>query len=480
MKIINFFLMNKKVKNEIIFKNEKYKDFHFIYYFFIIIFILNFQIFFSIRFKYGKSITLLDGNIFIIYQNGIDIYDSTLSNKTANIINETLIEREDDLSKITISRFSEKDYGYIITTLRNTVYIFDWKGYPLYNDTDNILKGEYYTIVPIRRRNYDYIYMIGYIAKPYINYTIFTYNDNYKSNSKIEFSVKYKDKNNNEKNIEYTGLSCELMINSEEKEVIVCFNLLQDISFYFLTQFFIDPYNYSIINNENIANISLKSYIKTIKSAVTFNKKKSLVCFQTDNNPFNCSIYSINNYSFISLNNYYINGCKAGMYSLNVYYMRETEQFLIFCPCDSFIEMVILDKNLENIIYNSSISVGTNLFGISTIYSFLLRNYYLISDTDTNESGKTFLVFGSTINITAIHGPITNITSFIKDNESTDIFTTIISTFNTDIFSTNNLIFSSIPSQLEESDSITYSPSNSITYFPESTSLTTELEPRTS
>ena len=132
MKIINIFLMNKKVKNEIISKNDKYKDFHFIYYFFIIIFILNFQIVFSF-FKYGKLITLLDGNIFIIHQNGIDIYDSTLSNKTANIIKETLINDKNELSKITISRFSEKDYGYIITTIKNTVYIFDWKGNLLFN-----------------------------------------------------------------------------------------------------------------------------------------------------------------------------------------------------------------------------------------------------------------------------------------------------------------------------------------------------------
>ena len=91
---------------------------------------------------YGKSITLLDGNIFIIHQNGIDIYDSSLSNNIANIINETLIINENYLSKITISRFSEQDNEYIITTLKNTVYIFGCKGNLLFKDEDNILNGD--------------------------------------------------------------------------------------------------------------------------------------------------------------------------------------------------------------------------------------------------------------------------------------------------------------------------------------------------
>jgi hypothetical protein len=40
----------------------------------------------QITYKYPKAITLLNGNIFFIHENGIDIYDSSLSKKIIGVI----------------------------------------------------------------------------------------------------------------------------------------------------------------------------------------------------------------------------------------------------------------------------------------------------------------------------------------------------------------------------------------------------------
>ena len=150
-----------------------YKLFHCIYFLF---YILKFVSFIKIgkglpNLKFTKSITLLNGDIFIIHQSGISIYNSSLNGFIENITyfsEDLLINDYSQLNKVIISRFNETNYGYIISIINNIIYIFDYKGKMLKNDTtqiDILKKGEYFTLIPIRKNIEILTYMIGFSEK---------------------------------------------------------------------------------------------------------------------------------------------------------------------------------------------------------------------------------------------------------------------------------------------------------------------------
>ena len=166
-------------------KNYLLNKIYFLFY--LLVFFSFFQEYnFSINLPYALSITLLNGDIFVIYKDGISIYDSSLSNEKKSIENFTLSEKiENDTSfhKITISRFHENNYGYIISTINDKIYIFDCEGQKLYNSSSKELFGEHYTLVPIKGDRQEIHYMIGFAkGNNNINISFYTYYLNNKTN----------------------------------------------------------------------------------------------------------------------------------------------------------------------------------------------------------------------------------------------------------------------------------------------------------
>ena len=69
------------------------------------------------RFTYPKQITLINGNIFIIHQTGIEIYYSSYTKLEQTIRTFTENEKISDTikqGKVSITRFSQNDNGLII------------------------------------------------------------------------------------------------------------------------------------------------------------------------------------------------------------------------------------------------------------------------------------------------------------------------------------------------------------------------------
>ena len=114
--------MKKKKNIEFIFllKNNFFYNLNFI--FDILIFFSFFKMYDLISgLQYPQSITLLNGNIFIIHKEGIDIYNSSLNNKVNNVLyfSDDICIDEHKMKKISISRFSPKDKGYIINIIND-------------------------------------------------------------------------------------------------------------------------------------------------------------------------------------------------------------------------------------------------------------------------------------------------------------------------------------------------------------------------
>jgi hypothetical protein len=163
-----------------------------------ILFIKNYIIFFDIllffliigkfnsepiSFTFPQAITLYSGDIFIINQTGIEIYDSNLTNKKSTIVTFEDYEQIKDhkiLSKTTISRFNSEDNGYIFSIINDKIFIFNSNGQLLHKSENKVpeLQGLYYTLVPIKRETNTYHYMIGFIdAENILQLLLFKFTD---------------------------------------------------------------------------------------------------------------------------------------------------------------------------------------------------------------------------------------------------------------------------------------------------------------
>ena len=221
------------------------------------------------------------------------------------------------------------------------------------------------------------------------------------------------------------------MSKSNQEELIVCF-----IPFNFpryITQFFIDPNTYEVFKqNESIfINYSpndTNKAIKSIKSSVNKDKNKAFLCFYLHEISGFCSIYSIEKNEFSEVIDYNIK-CRGEYIAINLYYMRETRQFIFMCiQDDDNLTMLFFDENY-NLSNSPSFKDHGSLKGFSIIYSYYLQNYYIISDGDTNKNSSVKIPYFD--NITAIEPKIVDISSYNEKRNKTEdnniIYTTSLS-----------------------------------------------------
>ena len=363
------------------------------------IFFFKTYIFFSIfqcnlcensKFAFPKSITLLNGNIFIIHKTGIQIYDSSLTNLTKTIRtfnSEEEISEIAKLGKVSITRFNQDDNGLIICMIINKIYIFDYKGDELYVENDSEIielfaNVNYFDLTTIKREEEKYIYQVGFIKSFKANLFYFEYDNEKKTNKKIGETEDFNYQNTN---IINQGITCEIMINSTNKENLVCFFNIQT-SPQILSLATIDLNNYEV---SSIGSNSVEANdIKGIKSVVSQNKKKALICLNFASAKSRCTIYSFND-SFYQYNEYDVS-CSAELCALNLEYIRETEQYILSCTDNSGqISAAIFDKEFNNL-NTFSVIQGQRVTSSSIIYSYDLGTYIAISDIEYQGGDKTF------------------------------------------------------------------------------------------
>ena len=133
---------------------------------------------------------------------------------------------------------------------------------------------------------------------------------------------------NTDQAIREYGLSCQIMITPDNKEVLSCFyqsNYPQEIG---VNHFEITTTGISQIN-------TIRQYISfdgaiVIKSMVSVDKKNTLICLIDGSSNGNCLKYNIelNQFSEIST---YLNGCSNKANGMNVYYFKEKNEYMFMC-----------------------------------------------------------------------------------------------------------------------------------------------------
>ena len=340
---------------------------------------------FCLYFIYPNAITLNNGNIFVIHKYGVTVCDSSFSNILKNIYNFTdneILKDENDLSKITISKF---DDGFIVSMIINKIYIFnisgelEFKGNEIINEEDI-----YFSLVPHKIYDNKYYYLLGFIYQNLIYLQYYSYYNINKDNKLIAYKYNLKDRyydsgySYNEYYITNKGLTCQFVKNSIV-EVINCFYHIVISSDYFLSLAKLK------INGESIdiydKNIHVQwHFIKYIKSVISYSRTKILFCIHQSSGNDNYGLYNINDNSF----GYYEidKKCINGYYGLKIDYFQETEEIAFSCLNeDGDIQFFFFDKELEysyKQIYKLTGCESIN--GYSLLYSINKKDYYILSD----------------------------------------------------------------------------------------------------
>ena len=139
-----------------------------------------------LSYDYPHSLSLSNGNIFLIHQEGIDIYDSSF-NKINQIIK---FSGEEEMTKDIFAKIELKyDNEYILSIINDKIYIFDKKGKFLYKSNKKINNNQTiqnYALTPIGLYNDSYNYTIAFFDDAnYLNLYLYSYNIKNNNNALI-------------------------------------------------------------------------------------------------------------------------------------------------------------------------------------------------------------------------------------------------------------------------------------------------------
>ena len=414
----------------------------------------------SMNYKYPNCIELNNGNVLIIFAEGIYIYNSELSSEISNIPYESGFSiGENDLDYITISKFND---GIIISIIKTYLYIFSSSGEYIHHiDLSDDLQGaSYYSLIPHKIIENNYYYAIIYIKSSKLNIYYYYINISDKSNNIIDnLQYEHTDSSYPSYHIDYTGSTCQLMISSNTENFLTCFyeitwpNALVAISFN-LDNPICQSSNRPIVYKTNES----PGYFK---SAINSDKTISLICYSKSGQGGRCVSYSIINNSF-SEDKQYLNVCQNKPKGLHVDFFDKTKEFIFSCS-NSALGLTIIKFNEDgNIIGEDNGSIdpnfeftGTSLFSYSILF---LQNYSQYTILLTCESYNPYGKYSHHFLLPEEFNPFQTKESETEENTQnlkTTIITTIPETKTTEL---NIIETTTIMTSIIETTNIKLSP----------------------
>ena len=350
-----------------------------------------------------KAVTLLNGDIFIIHEKSVDVYDSTLTNKKSEYLLDSSMQVSSfgNLSKTTISIFPKSYGGYVISIIRDYIFFFYENGTLLHQiNTTADLEGEYYSLVPFKIEGNEYYYIVAFgigenVENCYMRLIYYKFNIESKENIKIyDNTVIYSD-NNKTALLVKKALTCELMSTSSEN-LLTCFFVPNINPITVRTSSYRPDSNFSLVEEYNLI-IPLINSGKYLKSAVSSDKKTALVCFYLAVGPgIYCNAYNIDLKKF-TYGILYSSICEERIYENHVNFYIDTNQFIVSCPSVlGKVQIVVYDLNF-NVLHNKTYFEScTAIDAYSIVYSKEILSYILLSDLgfcqDSSERNKQLII----------------------------------------------------------------------------------------
>ena len=284
---------------------------------------------------------LKSDKFFVILSKEISIYNSdfTYNNTIYNFSKDEIIDSNEDNEKTAISEYTDDQNNYYITILIKGKYLF------IYNEISPIKKFElninknskFYNLIPYKCNNDTAQYLVSFISKEidreYTNETtkhkflyyyflinFFLYEINFSHNTTTNIYL-----NNNNYSVIYGlnyftdyYLSCQIIPN----DILLCFykNSEKNLTVALLN-----------LKDVNLTKVGLNHSSETspyyIKSSLSKDKNKTLICYNDRENNSNYIIYNNIDNNFESIDIKSFKGCEK----TEVYYFNETDEHIFIC-----------------------------------------------------------------------------------------------------------------------------------------------------
>ena len=257
--------------------------------------------------EYPKSFRLNNGNIIIVGNLGIYVYDQTgIISLHNNTISKNKITSSDNQCFTTFAQF-EKGEKYAIILVMHIIYILNSDGIKLFEyELTHEINSEmgYYSIVPIIDQNNNYNIILGLLGKNSFNKPVLQYfSINFQGESLTLIDEYLFDSDDaSRQNVKYDkGINCQIMNHNIRGNVLTCFyhnyNNPQEVG----------SFSYKFVNNKieriPMLNATYNDQPFCMRSLVSPNRKKSLLCYIRNSGDYNertgyCSIYDIDENKF--------------------------------------------------------------------------------------------------------------------------------------------------------------------------------------
>ena len=361
------------------------EDIFFSKLFFIFTFLLNIQLSIStLYFTYPTSISLTNGNFFVIHKDGICVCNAGLTSIIQNsyIFDENEKITIDILVNVTIIQFSD---GFIISFIKDKLYYFDNTGNfldksgALFSQTSVYISISSYKMIDNRY----YYFLIGYTYNKLLYLYYYKYYSQDKELSTVAYKTGIYDKcGSTNCNIQSKGVSCEMTYKTS-KDIIECTYYVEKPSSY-SSSYYVSLALF-IINNQ---------YIETYQDTIHYSYKNILLFSSAVNNDFSTAFHCfVDNGGKTICRNY--NGadvwtlnekCSTDNYGLNTYYFPSTEEFAISC--------LLLNGGIQFVFFNNQLNEVTRfeykytdceeIIRYSLLFSKKKENFYVLSDVQCN------------------------------------------------------------------------------------------------
>ena len=352
--------------------------------------------------KYSLSFLLYNYDIFLVLENGIQIYDYSLTNlkHSHNFTSSQTINSEEEAESIAIAQFPKGDdnKNIVLSLVKNILFVFSNDGeYSFEIDLSDYLSGKYYTLIAYKYDTSFYYYLISYYLNGVICIRYFRLSIIPRQNTQL-CTIEYRpigSINGEAQNIMNYGLSCEIMITAWNKEVISCFYQLTYPSELGVTSFEFSDTSIDPISDLKASSPNDRANI--FKSATSEDKKKALICFVKGFENGICLSYNIITNEFSEKTTYF-NFCRGNSIGVNVYYFKDKSEYMFICNSNinnKEYKMVTFNDNFEvNVNGDDSLTTGNYKYGgtcystktFSVVYIKGINDYGIINDCEGNDS----------------------------------------------------------------------------------------------
>ena len=355
----------------------------------------------ELNLDYTHSLSLINGNVFIIHKNGVRVYDYNFSITLYeyNFGGNPIISSENDNIFTSIIQCNDYDQ-YVIAIIKDNIYIFSSKGQYLFHKSINLFSDflindyyNYYSFLYYKHLNNVYYFILAFLNNEHkIKIIEIQIDKNFNINSKVTFhgindtisdpiSCQIMDYSNSK------TLGCvfakNIAISNENKIMLILFELEN---------------NFKMINETEIwtGYTNIKNYF--IKTIIGEDKSKLFIYIYPLGNQ-NIDIYALDLTSF-KLKAIGNADCGINSTFFSIDYFKYTDQYIASCHKNYGIVLRIIqyNSNIDEIgvkDYSSVDCKNCSLISYDILFLVYGKKYSIIGNYNCNNGNTQIYKFPS-------------------------------------------------------------------------------------